>query len=162
MPEHGAPGEWAIHATALLLREIGVLIRGASGAGKSRLATILLDESGRAADAVRLIGDDRIWLREVNGRVLARGDPRIAGLIERRGEGLAQILFEPAVVLGCVVDLLEQDTTCDIPPRLPDAADKWASFGGLSLPRLALPRSISGSDAAGRVRAFVHRLEGPI
>jgi HPr kinase/phosphorylase len=161
LPER-RPGEWAVHATALLLREVGILVRGASGAGKSRLAATLIADDDRFGEAVRLVGDDRIWLRETHGRVLARGDARLAGLIERRGEGLMRRDFEPAVVLGCVVDLVDANPACDIPPRLPDLAALSLAVGAVSLPRLTLPRSLSGPEAALRVRAFVHRLEETI
>ena len=48
-----------IHATVVLVGEAGVLIRGASGSGKSALALALMSEAGRRGLFARLVGDDR-------------------------------------------------------------------------------------------------------
>jgi hypothetical protein len=62
-----------IHASAVLVGHRGILIRGPSGSGKSRLALALLQSAG--AGFARLVGDDRIHLEAVHGRLLdAAGD----------------------------------------------------------------------------------------
>ena len=67
----------------MLVGARAVLIRGPSGAGKSRLAFELLDAArdGRLRFA-RLVGDDRVHLESVNGRLLVRPARSLAGLIE--------------------------------------------------------------------------------
>ena len=48
-----------VHASALVVGEAGVLIRGPSGSGKSSLALALLALADNRRSFVRLIGDDR-------------------------------------------------------------------------------------------------------
>ena len=96
------PLDQTLHASAVLVGAKAVLIRGASGAGKSRLAWQLL-QSGLAF--TRLIGDDRVQLEGRGGRLLVRPAATLAGLIEIRGLGIRRVDYEPVAVLGLVVDL---------------------------------------------------------
>src|SRR5262249_21615157 len=75
----------SVHASAVLVGARAVLIRGLSGAGKSRLALALLT----AADSgvlrfARLVGDDRLHLHAAHGRLLVQPADTLAGLIEVR------------------------------------------------------------------------------
>lgn len=125
-----------IHATAVLVGATAILIRGPSGAGKSRLA---LDLIGLAAAGVvpfaRLVADDRVDLAVASGRLLARPPAALAGLIERRGEGIVPAPFEPVAVLGLVVDLAVADAA-----RMPEAESLWTVLCGVRLPRLPVAR----------------------
>ena len=85
-----------IHATALIVGHRGILIRGPSGSGKSRLALTLLQSAG--AGFARLVGDDRIHLEAVHGRLLMRPATALAGLIEIRGLGIVRAALEPVAV----------------------------------------------------------------
>jgi HPr kinase/phosphorylase len=143
----------AIHATAVAVGESGLLIRGASGSGKSRLALAIIDEAHRRGLFARLIGDDRVTLTFSGGRLLAHAHPAIAGLIEERGAGILTLAHEASVVLRAVVDLADERN--GRPARLPDAAEKSADIGGVPLPRLSLEPSRPASDAAVRVLAFL-------
>ncbi|MGJ3262303.1 MAG: HPr kinase/phosphorylase [Salinarimonas sp.] len=120
-----------VHATCVLLGEAGVLIRGASGAGKSRLALDLLEAARARGLFARLVGDDRIRLDARHGRLVARPHPAIAGLIERRGIGLLARPHAPAAVVRLVIDLVPEP-----PPRLPEAAAGEATILRVRLPRL--------------------------
>jgi HPr kinase/phosphorylase len=126
-----------IHASAVLVGARAVLIRGPSGAGKSRLALQLI-EAGRAGQwpFVRLVGDDRVELARVGGRLLVRPAPALAGLIEVRGAGIFQVAHESCAVVGLVVDLAAADAE-----RLPDTAE--IALEGVKLPRLAVPSGIA-------------------
>jgi serine kinase of HPr protein (carbohydrate metabolism regulator) len=121
------------HASAVLIGEAGVLIRGTSGAGKTQLALALIAEEERAGRFARLIGDDRIGLTVCGGRLVARPHPAIAGHVERRGLGLAPIDHEAAGIIRLVVDCLETE-----PPRLPEPEDMVTLIEGVTLPRLGL------------------------
>ncbi len=77
-----------IHATAVVYGESGVLILGPSGSGKSALALALLARARDIGVFGALVGDDRVWARAVEGRLVASGSPKLAGLIERRAVGL--------------------------------------------------------------------------
>lgn len=122
------------HASVVLLGEGAVLIRGPSGSGKSALAMALVELASRTRFA-RLVGDDRVILRNVGGRLVARPVAAIAGLVERRGLGLTPVSHEPAAVVAMVADLMEGR-----PARLPEPEDMVVEIGGVTLPRLQLPR----------------------
>jgi serine kinase of HPr protein (carbohydrate metabolism regulator) len=124
--------EATVHASAVLVGARGVLIRGPSGAGKSRLALQLI-ESARAGALrfAKLIGDDRLHLEAAGGRLLVRPAEALAGLLELRGVGILRRDYEPAAVVGLVVDLDAADAE-----RLPAGAE--VSIAGIHLPRLAV------------------------
>ena len=89
-----------VHASCVLIGEQGVLIRGASGSGKSRLALLLMHQARRHNRFSALVSDDRTALTTLQGsngtRVIARPHPRIAGVLERRGVGLVTGPWEQA------------------------------------------------------------------
>lgn len=105
------------HATAVLLGDRGVLIRGASASGKSLLALMLLSDFAARGRFARLVADDRVILRRQDGRLVARVPDGIAGLIEVRGLGLSPMPYERRAVIDLVIDLVGPESA----PRLPDA-----------------------------------------
>jgi HPr kinase/phosphorylase len=126
-----------VHASAVLAGARAVLIRGAGGTGKSRLALALITaaQTGLLRFA-RLVGDDRVYLEARHGRLLVRPAPNLAGLIEVRGLGIRRLEYEPMALVGLVVDLAAKDAE-----RLPSRGD--CTIGGITLPRLAI---VPGSD----------------
>lgn len=141
-----------VHATAVVVGETGVLIRGAAGSGKSTLARLLLDRAARDGYFARLVSDDRVRLVGVNGRLVAETVPQIAGLIEVRGVGIIGVPHEPAAVIGLVVDM---DA---VPERLPRACDKMTTVLKIDLPRIAAGRLV---DLAGIINRVVVKGEMP-
>ena len=140
----------AVHASAVAVGEAGILIRGASGAGKSSLADALIIEATRRGLFGCLIGDDRIRLAVLGGRVTARPHPAIAGLMERRGLGIVTIASEAAVVLRFVADIA-LDGAAQASPRLPEDTDRSTSVAGVVLPRLVLLADHTAQEQARRV-----------
>jgi serine kinase of HPr protein (carbohydrate metabolism regulator) len=132
-----------VHASAVLVGEAGILIRGVSGSGKSGLAFALL-EGVRGA---RLVADDRVALASVNGRLLAAPPPSLAGLMEVRGEGIVQRPYLSPVVIRLVVDLLPAEKC----PRLPEDGERTVRMEGIALPRLIVP--IGAPDGVLRIAA---------
>jgi HPr kinase/phosphorylase len=135
-----------VHASAVLAGARAVLIRGASGSGKSRLALALL----QAAQAgllpfARLVGDDRVHLERSHERLLVRPAAALAGLIEVRGLGIRRLDHEPVAAVDLVVDLAADDAE-----RLPPISDTVVS--GIRLPRLAVA---AGSDPLPSVLALL-------
>jgi len=144
------PQAASVHATAVLVGGRAVLIRGNSGSGKSGLALALLQAAhdGRLSFA-RLVADDRTRLEAVNGTLLARPAPELAGLLEVRGAGIRQVPHEPVAAVFLVIDIVDE------PPRMPDAGDLTVAINGISLPRLAVA---SGGDPLPLVLAEIARL----
>ena len=121
-----------VHASAVLAGARAVLIRGASGTGKSRLALALVQAAQAGSlPFARLVGDDRVHLEAQHERLLVRPAAALAGLIEVRGLGIRRLDHEPVAVVGLVVDLAADDAQ-----RLPAAPDTIIS--GVRLPRLAV------------------------
>lgn len=71
--------------TAVAVQGRALLIEGNPGSGKSSLALALIDRG-----AV-LIGDDGVLLTRRGAALLATPPPRIEGLLEIRGVGLARV-----------------------------------------------------------------------
>jgi serine kinase of HPr protein (carbohydrate metabolism regulator) len=130
-----------VHASAVLFGARAVLIRGPSGAGKSRLALELLEAAAVRKLFARLVGDDRVHLESAGGRLLVRPADTLAGLIEIRGLGIAQVDHEPCAVVGLVVDLDAPDAT-----RLPET--KHIEVEGIVLPRLAVASGVAALPGA--------------
>lgn len=129
-----------IHASAVLLGERGVVIRGASGAGKSKLVIELL--ASRPDDA-RLVADDQVIITSAHGRLIAGVPDDIAGLIEIRGVGIVRVSYVAPVVVRLVIDLVDPECC----PRLPDPSAAQVELEGIVVPRLTLPIGIGGAYA---------------
>jgi serine kinase of HPr protein (carbohydrate metabolism regulator) len=125
-----------LHATAFLVGERGVVVTGPSGAGKSSLFLALLARPprlpGAAAPAlVRLVGDDQIHVEAAGGRLIARGDPRLAGRVEARGLGILAVPHEAACVIGLVVERAPA-------ARLPSVHSRMTQMAGVRVPLVAI------------------------
>lgn len=98
-------GLLVMHATAVAWAGRAVLIRGASGSGKSALGLELM------ALGAALVADDRTELRPDRGGLLASCPPAIRGLIEARGVGIlrAEAVEEARVALIADLDREEAE-----------------------------------------------------
>ena len=122
-----------VHATVVAIGEAGVLLRGASGSGKSSLALALIALARQAGRFARLVADDRAALIASGGRLVARPVAPLEGIVERRGLGLTPEPFTGAVVVKLLVDLTGEE-----PARMPEPEDLVDNLGGIDLPRLQL------------------------
>jgi HPr kinase/phosphorylase len=136
-------GEIGLHATAMIYGEAGVLILGPSGSGKSALALALMARAKAAGAFCALIGDDRIFVRNADNRLIARGAANMAGLIERRTVGLIAVQHEAAAIIRLAVELCERERRW---PRMPD--NHSLIVEKVVLPRLALDSDLSVCDQA--------------
>jgi serine kinase of HPr protein (carbohydrate metabolism regulator) len=127
-----------IHASAVVVGEAGIVIRGRSGRGKSALALALISAASERGFFGRLIGDDRVVAHRHGDKVLITGASAIRSLIERRGLGLVAVDFEPVAVGRFIVDLLNAGETA---PRMPETQEASAALLGVKLPRLAFDDS---------------------
>lgn len=125
-------GGASVHASAVKVGHCAVLIRGASGSGKSRLAfdLILAGRAGQIPPAV-LVGDDRVHLRASQGQLMIRPARELAGLIEIRGLGIRRCDFVEEAFVGLVVDLAAPDAE-----RMPPPEALQAQILGTKIPRI--------------------------
>ncbi len=110
-----------VHASAVSRNGRAVLILGASGAGKSRLALQLL------ALGADFLADDAVTVRASAEGVMLGCPDNIKGMIEARGVGLLTVTAIEKAKLAIVVDL---DKTADT--RLP--APRYARYFGSEFP----------------------------
>lgn len=122
-----------VHATGLVLGGRGVLIRGASGAGKSLLALELIEDFSRAGEEALLVADDGVELLMGETGLEMRGPQAIAGLIELRGRGVVHRPFTPRARLDLIVDLVTDLV------RLPSEEAFTESLYGLTVARCPVP-----------------------
>jgi hypothetical protein len=95
----GRTAQANIHASCVAIGGRGVLLIGASGAGKSDLALRLIHAGAR------LVADDRTILFLAKGALHARAPDSIKGLLEIRGLGIVTFPVRPRVEIALVVKL---------------------------------------------------------
>ncbi len=137
-----------LHASAVALDGVGILIRGASGSGKSDLALALID------GGARLIADDQVAVERLDGalRVCWPGEApeTLRGQIEVRGVGILPVPHVATAPLGLVVDL---DPAARV-ERLPERKDM--QLLDVSVPVIAIDGQ--APSGAAKVRLAAHAL----
>ena len=127
-----------IHASCVAFGEIGVLVRGQPGSGKSSLCLSLIDGSGfglgQTLMRAVLVADDQVEIASEAGRILASPPAALAGKLEIRGLGIVNLGFKQRVPIGLVVDL----TPAAEIGRLPEPRDLLADIASITLPRFML------------------------
>ncbi|EQB03311.1 serine kinase of HPr protein (carbohydrate metabolism regulator) [Sphingobium wenxiniae] len=122
----GAASHQTLHATSVAIGGRAVLLHGPSGAGKSDLALRLIDRG-----AV-LVSDDYTILTARDGQLIAAAPAEIAGRMEVRGIGLADMPHRDGVPVALIVHLGE------VAERLPaDGARRRIAGIDIPLVRLA-------------------------
>lgn len=139
-----------IHATAIAVGDRGILVIGASGAGKTSLSLTLVAQVRQAGGFASLVADDQVLVSAAGGRLVGRCAEQIAGLVELRGLGPRPVEHLPNVVVDLVV-------------RLVPAADaqrfaepETVTICGCSLPQLKL-KERSAAAASRAVLAWLGR-----
>ncbi len=115
-----------VHATCVAIDGKGVLLRGDSGAGKSDLALRLID------GGARLVADDQVVLVVKDEQLVAAPPPVLAGRLEVRGVGIAELPYQPEVTLVLIVKLVPSDAV----ERLPQPG--FETIAGIRVPLIAL------------------------
>jgi HPr kinase/phosphorylase len=121
-----------IHATALIIGECGLLLRGKSGAGKSSFALKLIDAAQLRGQFASLVGDDRVRLFATHDRIIAKPHHIIEGVIEMRGLGIVPISHEKACIIKLVIDIDE------VLERIPAPQDQFIAILGIKLYRISV------------------------
>lgn len=114
-----------IHATSVAIGGHGLLILGASGAGKSDLALRLIDRGAI------LISDDYTIASARDGRLLLEPPQTIAGKLEIRHLGIIDMAHVGDVPAALAITLEDQ------PARMPEHFPPLL-IAGLPLPAIAL------------------------
>ncbi len=90
-----------LHATCVSRFGRGVLLRGASGAGKSSLALRLIERGWM------LVADDQVELVATSAAVLARAPDGLRGWLEIYGLGLCPMPAQMQTRIDLIVDLVD-------------------------------------------------------
>lgn len=104
------------HACAIDIQQIGILIKGASGSGKTSLMLGLLEHATRKDLNCALIADDQVFLKSFSNTIEAFVPKKIQGLVEIRGYGIVNYPNKPSVQISLVVELIEDEKI----ERMPD------------------------------------------
>ena len=123
------------HATCIAFDDLGVLLRGPSGSGKSDLALRAI------ADGARLVADDRVVLVRDGGSVVASAPKELFGMIEIRGVGIMRLAAADTARVALVADLVDPAAVERFPER------RACELEGISLPWIALA-AFEGSAVA--------------
>jgi serine kinase of HPr protein (carbohydrate metabolism regulator) len=134
---HGAP----IHATALVLADRGVLIRGDSGSGKTALALELFARARTAGLFAALVCDDQVPLSVLGNRLVGFAATPLAGLVEVRGLTPRPMPWVSAAVIDLVVTLVDRTAA----PRFREP--ETDTIRGCSIDALVLPMRERGTNA---------------
>lgn len=114
-----------IHATSVVFKGKGLLIKGASGSGKTDLALRIIHVGGL------LVADDYTQLQVEGKELIATPPPTIKGMIEIRGVGVTQVPCCARAPIDWVINLVASE-----PERMPEASTE--TLMGVTLPSLAL------------------------
>ena len=135
-----------IHATAVALDGVAVLLRGPPGSGKSDLALRLIEAGAR------LIADDQTVLSRRGGRLFAAPPATIAGRLEVRGLGIVALDHVADIAVALVFDLVAAAAI----ERLP--APATVELLNVRLPLMRLDPA--AASAAAKVRLAVRQRRG--
>ncbi len=119
-----------IHASAIIINNKGVLVRGESGSGKSLLALQCLDVFERKS---ALVADDRVDISVENSEIYMHTPKNIEGLIELRGRGVIKKEYVKKARLDLIVDLVDEFD------RYPEEDEFFIALQGIKLPRCPIP-----------------------
>lgn len=145
-----------VHASCILVGSAGVLLRGRSGAGKSRLGERIVSEARLRGLLALAVADDRVMLAARSGRLIATCPPALAGLWERRGEGIVRVAAEPRAVVRLVVDLVPEAEL----ERMPEPEALRVELCGIALARLAVPCGREDASALDVLAVLAGRASG--
>lgn len=116
-----------VHGTCVALGDVGCLLLGPSGSGKSDLALRLMMDH-----RAKLVADDQVALAAMRGGRLAATPPAaLAGLLEVRGLGILRFAHRRRATLGLAVVLVPPEEV----ERLPNG-DEGVEYLGIRLPLL--------------------------
>ena len=90
------------HSTSVVIEDLGILIRGKSGSGKSDLALRLIDSGAT------LVSDDLTICKKIGDYLYLHPHSKTKGLLEVREIGIMTVPYVENVKLTLVVELVEE------------------------------------------------------
>ena len=124
-----------IHATGLVLDDVGIIFRGPSGSGKSVLALQLIDEWEARGLTAKLVSDDRVDIEAGKSGLTMYAAKEIGGLVELRGRGIVSRAFVNKAPVHLVVDMVDKLE------RMVEEDELVTELEGITLPRCPVPRA---------------------
>ena len=91
------------HSTSVVIEDLGLLIRGQSGSGKSDLALRLIDSGAT------LISDDLTICKKIGDYLYLYPHSNTKGLLEVREIGIMTVPYVENIKLTLVVELVEEE-----------------------------------------------------
>jgi serine kinase of HPr protein (carbohydrate metabolism regulator) len=117
-----------LHASCVAIQNVGCLLLGPPGSGKSDLALRLVMDH-----KAKLVADDQVALARRADRLVASVPSTLAGLIEVRGIGIVRLAHRARAILGLAVVLVPPDEI----ERMPEG-EEGVEYLGVALPLLRL------------------------
>jgi HPr kinase/phosphorylase len=145
-----------IHGSCIALAELGVLLLGAPGTGKSDLVLRFLDHQGSGTSgrlrSARLVADDQVVVQRVGQELVASAPPALAGKLEIRGLGIVTVPAVAQVPLRLAVRL----TPAAEIERIPEPEKAEMDILGLTLPLILVDPEKPSAPA--RIRAALDHI----
>ena len=113
------------HSTSVVIEDLGILIRGQSGSGKSDLALRLIDSGAT------LISDDLTICKKSGDYLYLYPHSKTKGLLEVREIGIMTVPYVENIKLNLVVELVEKKFE-----RIPRVMN--CSILGLKFPKIKI------------------------
>ena len=132
----------AVHATTVAIGNLGVMLLGSSGSGKSDLALRLIDRGAM------LVSDDYTQVVVLDGALIASPPATIAGRMEIRGIGIVAMPFTSSITVRMVVSLGDEVD------RMPSPG--WRTIAGQRVRAIVIdPRPASAAIKVERALAQI-------
>jgi len=137
-----------VHGTCVAVENIGCLLLGPSGSGKSDLALrLVMDQHAR------LVADDQVSLELRTNRLVASPPANLAGLIEVRGLGIVRMAHRSRATLGLAVVLVAPSEVERMPVN-----EEGIEYFGVALPLLRLAPFEASAAQKVRLAARLRKL----
>ena len=113
------------HSTSIVIEDLGILIKGQSGSGKSDLALRLIDSGAT------LISDDLTICKKIGDYLYLYPHSKTKGLLEVREIGIMTVPYVENIKLKLVVELMEKESE-----RIPKMMS--CNILGMKFPRIKI------------------------
>ncbi len=131
------------HSTSVVIEDLGILIRGQSGSGKSDLALRLIDSGAT------LISDDLTICKKIGDYLYLYPHSKTKGLLEVREIGIMTVPYVENIKLTLVVELVAEEFE-----RIPRQMN--CSILGLKFPKIKIFGK--GSSAVAKIKIKLNQI----